>query len=180
MSPAAPTRLSVGKRSRPTSMDSSNVALVVFPSQGTPAETTTQPLVIQALENSVGTSDHVAVGTLAGSGITIVDNNIIIGHHSGVHSRFGQEDNVCYIGNIYGANVDNFGCGCPYGATSIPMEGWAQCPLSYSYPYSFRRNPGKSSPKASSPKPFPTPPSKPCLISKFRTWRQPSRSSRTK
>jgi diaminopimelate decarboxylase len=38
-----------------------------------------------------------------------VDDNIIIGHHSGVHSRFGQEDHVCYIGNIYGANVDNFG-----------------------------------------------------------------------
>jgi hypothetical protein len=26
-----------------------------------------------------------------------------------VHSRFGQEDNVCYIGNIYGANVDDAG-----------------------------------------------------------------------
>jgi len=26
-----------------------------------------------------------------------------------VHSRFGQEDHVCYIGNIYGANVDDFG-----------------------------------------------------------------------
>ena len=26
-----------------------------------------------------------------------------------MHSRFGQEDHVCYIGNIYGANVDNFG-----------------------------------------------------------------------
>ena len=24
-----------------------------------------------------------------------------------MHSRFGQEDNVCYIGNIYGANVDD-------------------------------------------------------------------------
>ena len=61
-----------------------------------------------ALENSVVPSDHVALGRMAGRGITIVDNNIIIGHHSGVHSRFGQEDNVCYIGNIYGANVDNF------------------------------------------------------------------------
>jgi hypothetical protein len=46
---------------------------------------------------------------MAGSGITIVDNNIIIGHHSGVHSRFGQEDNVCYIGNIYDRNVDDAG-----------------------------------------------------------------------
>ena len=24
-----------------------------------------------------------------------------------MHSRFGQEDDVCYIGNIYGANVDD-------------------------------------------------------------------------
>jgi hypothetical protein len=62
-----------------------------------------------ALENCVSTGRHVAVGTGAGSGITIVDYNIVIGHHSGVHSRFGQEDHVCYIGNIYGANVDNFG-----------------------------------------------------------------------
>jgi hypothetical protein len=61
-----------------------------------------------ALENSVATSHHVVIGRMAGSGVTIVDNNIIIGHHSGVHSRFGQQDNVCYIGNIYGANVDNF------------------------------------------------------------------------
>jgi hypothetical protein len=60
-----------------------------------------------ALQNSIGTSNHVAVGRMAGSGITIVDNNIILGHQSGVHSRFGQEDDACYIGNIYGANVDN-------------------------------------------------------------------------
>jgi hypothetical protein len=45
---------------------------------------------------------------MAGRRITIVDDNIIIGHHTGVHSRFGQQDHVCYIGNIYGANVDNF------------------------------------------------------------------------
>jgi hypothetical protein len=60
-----------------------------------------------ALENCVSTNRHVAVGTGAGSGITIADYNIIVGHHSGVHSRFGQENNVCYIGNIYGANVDD-------------------------------------------------------------------------
>jgi hypothetical protein len=60
-----------------------------------------------ALENSAITSEHVCVGRLAGSLITTAANNIIIGHHNGVHSRFGQEDNVCYIGNIWGANVDN-------------------------------------------------------------------------
>ena len=52
---------------------------------------------------------------MAGSGITTVDNNIIIGHHSGVHSRFGQEDDGCYIDNIYGAPVTT-SARCPYGA----------------------------------------------------------------
>jgi hypothetical protein len=42
---------------------------------------------------------------MAGSGITSVDNNIIIGHHSGVHSVFGQESNRCFIDNIFGAPV---------------------------------------------------------------------------
>src|SRR5207237_1767986 len=60
-------------------------------------------------QNSVNTSNHVCVGRLAGSGITSVNNNIIIGHHTGVHSRFGQEDNVCYIDNIWGKNVDDTG-----------------------------------------------------------------------
>jgi hypothetical protein len=59
-----------------------------------------------ALVNSVNTSEHVAVGRLAGSGITTVNNNIIIGHHNGVHSRFGQENDVCYIGNIWGRPVN--------------------------------------------------------------------------
>jgi hypothetical protein len=62
-----------------------------------------------ALTNNVSTSDHVAVGRLAGSGITTANNNIIIGHGSGVHSRFGQVDNSCYIDNIYNAGVDNLG-----------------------------------------------------------------------
>jgi Tfp pilus assembly protein FimV len=42
---------------------------------------------------------------MAGSGITSVDNNIIIGHHSGVHSVFGQESDRCFIDNIFGAPV---------------------------------------------------------------------------
>jgi hypothetical protein len=61
-----------------------------------------------ALDLSNG-DDNVALGRAAGSGITTASNNIIIGHGSGVHSRFGQEDNVCYIENIYGANVNNMG-----------------------------------------------------------------------
>ena len=55
----------------------------------------------------MNTSNHVCVGRLAGFGITTVDNNIIIGHHTGVHSSFSQESDVCYIGNIYGSNVDD-------------------------------------------------------------------------
>jgi plastocyanin len=59
----------------------------------------------EALTANIGGSDHVAVGKMAGSGITNVDNNIIIGHHSGVHSVFGQESDRCYIDNIHGAPV---------------------------------------------------------------------------
>ena len=52
-------------------------------------------------------SNNVALGRHAGDGITGANNNIVIGHGSGVHSRFGQQDNVCYIQNIYGATVNN-------------------------------------------------------------------------
>ena len=45
------------------------------------------------------------VGRLAGSGITTVNNNIIIGHLSGVHSVFGQVSDRCFIDNIFGAPV---------------------------------------------------------------------------
>jgi len=58
-----------------------------------------------ALESNVSNSDHVALGRMAGSGITTVDNNIIIGHHSGVHSVFGQVSDRTIIGNISGAPV---------------------------------------------------------------------------
>jgi len=101
-----------------------------------------------ALDNCVSTSQHVAVGTMAGSGITIVGNNIIVGHHSGVHSRFGQEDNVCYIGNIYGANVDDAGAVARIvlvdpdgrlGTVPVPEGG----------------NPGKSPPKGLRPQAIP-------------------------
>jgi hypothetical protein len=57
------------------------------------------------LENGVATSDHVALGRMAGSRITTIDNNIIIGHHSGVHSVFGQVSDRCFIDNIYRAPV---------------------------------------------------------------------------
>jgi len=57
------------------------------------------------LTNSEITSDHVCVGTQAGSGITTANNNIILGHHSGVHSVFGQESDRCFIDNISGGSV---------------------------------------------------------------------------
>ena len=113
-----------------------------------------------------------AVGTMAGSGITFVDNNIIIGHHSGVHSRFGQEDNVCYIGNIYGANVDNFG-GVARVVCVDPDGRLGTMPIVTPTPTPRSGNPGKSSPKR-----------RPasgnsrhrqaidCSISKFRAWRR--------
>ena len=47
------------------------------------------------------------VGRLAGSGITTANNNIILGHLSGVHSVFGQVSDRCFIGNIYGAPVSS-------------------------------------------------------------------------
>jgi hypothetical protein len=47
----------------------------------------------------------VCVGSMAGSGITTANNNIIIGHHSGVHSVFGEESDRCFIDNIFGAPV---------------------------------------------------------------------------
>ena len=54
-------------------------------------------------------NDNVALGRHAGLDITGASNNIVIGHLTGVHSRFGQEDNKCYIENIYGTAVDNAG-----------------------------------------------------------------------
>src|SRR4029453_19417841 len=59
----------------------------------------------QALQSSETTSDHVALGNMAGSGITTANNDIIIAHHSGVHSVFGQESDRCFIDNIHGAPV---------------------------------------------------------------------------
>jgi len=59
----------------------------------------------EALTANIDGNDHVAIGKMAGSGITNVDNNIIIGHHSGVHSVFGQVSDRCLIDNIHGAPV---------------------------------------------------------------------------
>jgi hypothetical protein len=61
-----------------------------------------------ALRNSLG-SGNIAIGREAGAGLTTVDNNIIVGPLSGVHSRFGQTSNTCFIANIYGAGVNNMG-----------------------------------------------------------------------
>jgi hypothetical protein len=58
-----------------------------------------------ALLLSPDNDSHVCVGDNAGSGITTADNNIIIGHHNGVHSVFGQISDRTFIDNIHGAPV---------------------------------------------------------------------------
>ena len=123
-----------------------------------------------ALTNNVSTSNHVAVGRLAGSGITTANNNIIVGHHSGVHSVFGQASDRCFIDNIHGAPVS----AGTAAFVLVDSDGrWARSPPMDPTLVDFR-------PKASGPKPFPTPPSKPCLISKFRPCEQSSCGSSNK
>jgi hypothetical protein len=58
-----------------------------------------------ALQNSQG-NDNVALGRLAGDGLTTANNNIVIGHGSGISTTNGQVDDSCYIGNIFGGGVD--------------------------------------------------------------------------
>jgi hypothetical protein len=121
-----------------------NVALGNLPLSSNTSGDNNTAIGSAVLEDSVATSDHVAVGSIAGSGISIVDNNIIIGHHSGVHSRFGQEDNVCHIGNIYGANVDDAG-GVARVVFVDPDGRLGTVPLASPTPTPGGGNPGKSS-----------------------------------
>ena len=58
-----------------------------------------------ALNISVSTSDNVCLGRHAGDGITAANNNVIVGHLSGVHSVFGEVSDRCFIDNIFGAPV---------------------------------------------------------------------------
>jgi hypothetical protein len=63
-------------------------------------------------------SHNVCVGEEDGSGITIHNNIIAIGAGvSGISSAFGEVDNSCYIGNIFGASVD------PIGGTTVRVDG---------------------------------------------------------
>ena len=97
---------------------------------------------------------------MAGSGITTADNNIIIGHHSGVHSVFGQVSDRCTIDNIFGAPVS----AATAAIVMVDSDGRLGT-VTIDGP-----DPGGFSPKGGSgPKPFPMPPSKRCSISKFRT-----------
>jgi hypothetical protein len=82
-----------------------------------------------ALQNSQG-SDNVALGRLAGTGITTANNNIVIGHGSGVSTTNGQVDDSCYIGNIVGAGVDAGTAAVVFvdqdgklGTTALPNSG---------------------------------------------------------
>jgi hypothetical protein len=52
-------------------------------------------------------SGNVCVGGETGTGITVGNNIIAIGEFvSGVSSAFGEVDNSCYIGNIFGQSAD--------------------------------------------------------------------------
>jgi hypothetical protein len=63
-------------------------------------------------------SYNVCVGEEAGSGITIHNNIIAIGAGvSGISSAFGEVNNSCYIGNIFGKSVD------PIGGTTVRVDG---------------------------------------------------------
>ena len=60
-----------------------------------------------------------------------------------MHSRFGQEDNVCYIGNIYGANVDDFGT----VARPLLVDPDGRLGTVRATPTPSFKNPGKTSPQ---------------------------------
>jgi hypothetical protein len=78
----------------------------VFLLSTTTTGATTRPVGNLSLQSNTSGSNHVVLGRQAGDGITTVDDNIIIGHLSGVHSVFGQVSNRCFIGNIFGAPVN--------------------------------------------------------------------------
>jgi hypothetical protein len=86
-----------------------NVALGTLPLSSNTTGNNNTALGNLALEFAVDRSDHVCVGRHAGDGITTVDNNIIIGHNSGVHPDpgFGQISDRCFIDNIHGAPVSS-------------------------------------------------------------------------
>jgi hypothetical protein len=61
-----------------------------------------------ALVNCTGNS-NVALGAIAGGGITTGSNIIAIGSGvSGISTAFGEVNDSCYIGNIYGAVISEF------------------------------------------------------------------------
>jgi len=62
-----------------------------------------------SLDSNTSGSNNVALGRVAGSRLTTVNSNIVIGHSSGVRSRFGQVSDRCVIDNIYDALVNNLG-----------------------------------------------------------------------
>ena len=109
-----------------------------------------------ALQNSVNTSDHVCcrqTGRLwdhRPSMIILSSATTLV-----CTVALARKVTVCYIDNIYGANVDDTD-GIPVSCSSIPMEGWAQCPLpAGEFPVNLWRPASK---------PFPMPLSKPSLI----------------
>ena len=72
-----------------------------------------------------------------------------------MHSRFGQEDHVCYIGNIYGANVDNFGAVARVVLVDPDGRLGTVRVIASPTPTPTGRNPAKSSSKRVQPRTVP-------------------------
>ena len=131
MPPAAPTRLSVGKRSSPTSTDSTTWPWVLFPSQDNTSGNNNTAIGSLALENSATTSGHVAVGRRPGPGSpsALSYQPIII-----LSSAIFLVCTVSLVRNMTGAlsatsMVRRFPALRLSSWSSIPMEDWARSPL---------------------------------------------------
>ena len=58
-----------------------------------------------ALAGNISGNNNIGIGFFGGSSITTANNVIAIGA-AGISSAFGEVDNACYIGGIYGQAVD--------------------------------------------------------------------------
>ena len=67
-----------------------------------------------------------------------------------MHSTFGQEDNVCYIGNIWGANVDDSDPMAPARLVFVDPDGRLG-----TVPVATGGNPDRSSPNGIQPQAIP-------------------------
>ena len=71
-----------------------------------------------ALVGNTSGNNDIGIGFFGGSSITTA-NNVIAIAASGVSSVFGQVDNACYIGGIYGQAID----GGTFGFVLVDTDG---------------------------------------------------------